>query len=158
MSGDMAYNGCVDMVSGFTDMIQPMKNFLTLVLTAVAFSSVASLVRAEGETPLPFSVSIGGQAAQAKSGEPNFARVEKPVAANAALEVGAKASMIIVNVTVADENGVPKEGATPAVIIIQGGNKTTLDKTMDGKKLAPGNYLLAAVADENTASVFFQIQ
>lgn len=135
-----------------------MKNLLALAFTVAALFSAVSIVCAEGETPLPFSVSIGGQAAQAKPDEPNFARIDKPVAANAALEVGAKASMIIVNVTTADEKGVPKEGATPAVIIIQAGNKTTLDKTMDGKKLTPGNYLLAAVADENTASVFFKIQ
>ena len=65
-----------------------------------------------------------------------FATIEKPVAADAALEVGAKSDMIIVNVVVADEKGTPKEGATPAIIVIQGGGKTTLAKTMDGKKLA----------------------
>ncbi len=135
-----------------------MKIPVAFALIAVLTLSALSLVRAEGETPLPFSVSIGGQIAQVKAGEANFATIEKPVAADAPLEVGAKAEMIIINVVVADEKGGIKEGATPAIIIIQSGNKTTLDKTMDGKKLAPGNYRLAAVADGKTASVFFKIQ
>jgi len=79
-------------------------------------------------------------------------------AANAALEVGAKSGMIIVNVVTSNEKGDPTEGATPAVLVIQTGNKTTLDKTMDGKKFAPGNYHMAVVADGKTASVIFKIQ
>ena len=134
-------------------------NHLLLPTLLVAFVTCSlSSTRAQGETPLPFSVSIGGQTAQVKAGEANFARIEKPVADNAPLEVGAKGDMIIVNVVAADEKGAVKEGSTPAIIIIQNGAKTTLDKTMDGKKLAPGNYRLAAVAEGKTASVFFKIQ
>ena len=131
---------------------------LSLLVPAVALA--ATFARAQGETPLPFSVSIGGMPAQLKTGaaSSNHATIDKPVPANAALEVGAKGDMIIINVVTADEKGVPKEGATPAIILIQGGNKTTLDKTMDGKKLAPGNYLLAAVAEGKTADVFFKVQ
>ena len=84
--------------------------------------------------------------------------IEKPVAADTALEVGAKSGMIIINVVSANDKGQPIEGATPAILVIQTGNKTTLDKTMDGKKLAAGNYHMAVVADGKTASVIFKIQ
>ena len=136
-----------------------MKNLSLLVLFSLALVLSPSRARSEEITPLPFSVSIGGQAAQVKAGPPsNHAEIEKPVAANAPLEVGAKGDMIIINVVAASDKGVPNEGAAPAIIIIQSGNKTTLDKTMDGKKLAPGNYLLAAVAEGKTSTVFFKIQ
>jgi len=65
---------------------------------------------------------------------------------------------LVINVVAANDQGTPNEGATPAIIVIQGSNKTTLDKTMDGKKLASGNYLLAAVAEGKTASVLFKVQ
>jgi hypothetical protein len=83
--------------------------------------------------------------------------IEKPVAANAPLEVGAKGDMIIVNVVSANEKGTPVEGATPAIILIQG-RKTTLDKTMDGAKLAAGNYMMSVVAEGKSASVAFKVQ
>lgn len=149
----------IDSCQGTRHTLAPMmKSSLALLILPfllVAFSAVAA---EEDNTALPFSVSIGGQAAAIKAAHATHATIEKPVAADAPLEVGAKGDMIIVNVAAADEKGAPKEGPTPAVILIQGGNKTTLDKTMDGKKLAPGNYLLAAVAEGKTASVFFKIQ
>jgi hypothetical protein len=133
--------------------MKPLALFVTLVLS---LSPAIAYATEEENTALPFSVSLGGQAAKAVAGSP-FAKVEKPVAANAALEVGAS-GMIIINIASANEKGEPTEGATPAVIVIQSGNKTTLDKTMDGKKFSPGNYHMAVVADGKTASVAFKIQ
>jgi hypothetical protein len=135
---------------------------LPLVLAACAFIATTFSTRAaetDPITPLPFPVSIGGQAATVKpDSTTNHADIDKPVAANAPLEVGSTSGMIIVNIATANDQGIPAEGATPAIIVIQGGNKTTLDKTMDGKKLAAGNYLMAVVADGKTASVFFKVQ
>jgi len=117
--------------------------------------------QAEDYTPLPFPVSVGGQAAQVsgQAADAVHATVAKPVASDAALEIGTKGGeMIIINVVAADEKGGPKEGASPEVIIIQSGTKGSLDKTMDGKKLAPGNYLMAVVTEGKTASVFLKVQ
>jgi len=133
-----------------------MKSLPFVVVVAASLLG-SSFARAEEFSALPFSVTVGGQAAVAKA-DAAFATIEKPVAADAALEVGAKGDMIIVNVVAADEKGTPKEGATPAIIVIQSGNKTTLAKTMDGKKLAPGAYLMAVVAEGKSASVFLKIQ
>ena len=140
--------------------LRAMKLLHTLAAAVAALFLVSNATAADEYTPLPFSVTIGGQAAQVKgsASEATVAMIEKPVASNAALEVGAKGDMIIVNVVSANEKGTPVEGATPAIILIQGGNKTTLDKTMDGTKLAAGNYLMAVVAEGKSASVAFKIQ
>ncbi len=82
---------------------------------------------------LPFPVSLGGQAA--KDGTP-FAKIENPV--NAKNE--------------------PVPGSPPAVILLQGKTKTTIDKTMDGKKLSAGNYIMSVVSEGKTASVLFTIK
>ncbi len=135
------------------------KNFLTALAVVVSLLAISNPGRADDFTPLPFSVTIGGQAATVKgeAAKASHATIEKPVAADAAIEVGAK-GMIIINVVAANDQGTPNEGATPAIIVIQSGNKTTLDKTMDGKKLAAGNYLMAVVAEGKTANVFLKVQ
>lgn len=104
---------------------------------------------------LPFPVSVGGQAA--KDGTP-FAKIEKPVAADAELAVESKESMIIVNVNAVDAKNEPIPGATPAVILLQGKMKTNLNRTMDGKKLPPGNYILSVVSEGKTASILLTIK
>ena len=128
------------------------------LLFVIALLPLCALAQQDGSGPLPFPVKLGGQSAAAKASEA-FATVEKAVGPNAAIELGTKgADMTIINVVSADEKGTPKEGATPAVLIIQSGTQTTLDKTMDNKKLAPGNYLMAIVAEGKTASVLFKVQ
>lgn len=104
---------------------------------------------------LPFSVSVGGQAA--KDGTP-FAKIEKPVAADAELSVESKDGMIIVNVHAVNSKNEPIPAATPAVILLQGKTKTSLDKTMDGKKLAAGNYVMSVVSEGKTASILLTIK
>ena len=104
---------------------------------------------------LPFPVSVGGQAA--KDGTP-FAKIENPVAADAELSVESKDSMIIVNVHAVSVKNEPVPGSTPAVILLQGKTKTNLDKTMDGKKLAAGNYIMSVVSEGKTASILLTIK
>jgi hypothetical protein len=104
---------------------------------------------------LPFPVSIGGQAA--KDGTP-FAKIESPVTADAELTVESKSDMIIVNVNKVNAKNEPVQGSTPAVILLQGKNKTNIDKTMDGKKLSAGNYVMSVVSEGKTASILFTIK
>jgi hypothetical protein len=104
---------------------------------------------------LPFPVSAGGQAA--KVGTP-FAKIENPVAADAELLVQSKDAMIIVNVTAVYAKNEPVPGSAPAVILLEGKTKTNLDKTMDGKKLAAGNYVVSVVSEGKTASILVTIK
>ena len=104
---------------------------------------------------LPFPVSVGGQAA--KDGTP-FAKIEHPVAADAELSVQSKDGMIIVNVHAVSAKNEPVPDSTPAVILLQGKSKTNLDKTMDGKKLGAGNYVVSVVSEGKTASILVTIK
>jgi hypothetical protein len=104
---------------------------------------------------LPFPVSLGGQAA--KEGTP-FVKIENPVAADAELAIDSKSDMIIVNVNMVNAKNEPVPGSTPAVILLQGKTKTTIDKTMDGKKLSAGNYIMSVVSEGKTASILFTIK
>jgi len=104
---------------------------------------------------LPFPVSVGGQAA--KDGTP-FAKIENPVAADAELSVESKDGTIIVNVHPVNAKNEPVPGSAPAVILLQGKNKTNLDKTMDEKKLTAGNYVMSVVSEGKTASILVTIK
>ena len=66
--------------------------------------------------------------------------------------------MIIVNVHPVTTKNEPVEGSTPAIILLQGKTKTTIDKTMDGKKLPAGSYLMSVVSEGKTASILFTIK
>jgi len=106
---------------------------------------------------LPFPVSLGGQAATYKAGEP-FAKVANPVKNNAAIEVSDKSDMTIINVNKVNEQGELIAGVQPAVILLQGTSKGALDQSMDKRKLEPGNYLLSVVAGGKTASILFKVE
>lgn len=132
-----------------------MKKILLSILGIVASASLSA--SAEESTALPFPVKVAGQAATYKKGEP-FAKLDQPVANNADLQVDAKAEMIIVNVGKVNAQNEPDPTKQPAVILLQGTTKTTLDKTMDGKKLEPGTYLLSISAGERTATIKFNVK
>ena len=100
-------------------------------------------------------MSVGGQAA--KDGAP-FARIENPIAADAELSVQSKDGMIIVNVHAVNAKNEPVPDVTPAVLLLQGKTKTNLDKTMDGKKLGAGNYVMSVVSEGKTASILVTIK
>jgi hypothetical protein len=104
---------------------------------------------------LPFPVSVGGQ--PTKDGMP-FAKIENPVAADPELSVQSKDAMIIVNVNAVNAKNESVPDSTPAVILLQGKTKTNLDKTMDERKLAAGNYVLSVVSEGKTASILFTIK
>lgn len=131
---------------------------ITSVFLGAALLLQIPLAPPEKPSVLPFHVSIGGQAAVVKDAKAKFATIEKPVAADAALEVGVSGKLIIVNLNPADEKGVPAGTSTPAVILMQDTNKTTLDQTMDKKKLTRGHYLMAVVVDGKTSIVFLKVQ
>jgi hypothetical protein len=132
-----------------------MKKLLFVFLSFITLGLLSA--QAQDDGTLPFPVSLGGQAATAAKGTP-FAKVAKAVKSDAAIEVGAKDQMIIINVSKTDEKGQPAPGASPAVILLQGTNKGTLAGTMDKSKLAPGNYLLSVVAGGKTASIQFKVE
>lgn len=119
-----------------------------IISAAIPFALFAS-------DSVPFPVSLGGQ--PVKDGTP-FAKIENPVAADAELAVESKGDMIIVNVNMVNAKNEPVQGSTPAVILLQGKTKTTIDKTMDGKKLAAGNYIMSVVSEGKTASILFTIK
>jgi hypothetical protein len=124
-----------------------------LVLFSTMFAGFAYGLFASDS--LPFPVSVGGQAA--KDGAP-FAKIENPVAADVELSVESKDGMVIVNVNAVNAKNEPVPGSTPAVILLQGKTKTNLDKTMDGKKLAAGNYVVSVVSEGKTASILVTIK
>ncbi|KAB2645314.1 MAG: hypothetical protein DVB27_10640 [Verrucomicrobia bacterium] len=129
---------------------------LLLILALITTSLVTA--RAQDATSLPFPVSVGGQAATYKKGEP-FAKLAKPVKNDAPIEVTAKADqMIIINVHKTDAKGTPAPGAQPAIILLQGTNKGTLAGTLDKQKNAAGDSILSVVADGKTSSILFKIE
>jgi hypothetical protein len=127
-----------------------MKSLLLLFLVFATFPYAVF-----ANDSLPFPVSLGGQAAQ--EGTP-FAKIANPVAAEAELSVESKSDMIIVNVNMVNAKNEPVPGSTPAAILLQGKTKTTIDKTMDGKKLSAGNYIMSVVSEGKTASILFTIK
>lgn len=131
-----------------------MKHILITLLAILGFTAPGAFAQ---EGPLPFTVSLGGKAATHTKGEA-FAKIADAVAADAAIEIGAKAEMIIINAHKAKADGTPDSAAQPAIIILQGTNKGSLDKTMDKQKLAAGKYFLSVVADGKTASIQFSIK
>ena len=133
-----------------------MKNLLLAIVSLV--TTGLSTARAQDAGSLPIPVSVGGQAATYKKGEP-FAKLAKPVKNDAPIEVTAKADqMIIINVHKSDAKGAPAPGAQPAIILLQGTNKGTLAGTMDKQKIAAGDYLLSVVADGKTSTILFKIE
>lgn len=131
-----------------------MKNLLRSLVAGLALGGACL---AQSTSPLPFSVTLGGMAATAKEGEP-FATMAKPVAADAAIEVGAKADMIIINVSKLGPDGTPDSTAQPAVILLQNSQTGSLAKTMDQQKLASGPCLMSITADGQTALIRCTIQ
>ncbi len=132
-----------------------MKFLLLTILSIFSFGVATSHAQDGGS--LPFPVSLGGQAATYKKGEP-FAKVAKAVKNDAAIEVTAKGNPIIINVNKTDAKGQPAPGGTPAIILLQGTNKGSLAGTMDKSKLAAGDYMLSVVADGKTATILFKVE
>lgn len=105
----------------------------------------------------PFDVTVGGQLAKVTDAYPVCARVEKPVAADAAIEVAVAPGTLIINAFPASEKGEVDSSAKGAILMAEGTNRTSLDQTMDKAKLAPGTYLMNVVAGGTTSRVLFTI-
>ena len=107
----------------------------------------------------PFDVTIGGQKAVMQKGNILFAVIEKPVKADALLEIEKAAPMLIVNAFAVKENGAVMEpGAQPAVYFVKEKNAVKLTETMDKKPLKPGRYLVNVVANGTTSRVVFEVE
>jgi hypothetical protein len=106
---------------------------------------------------LPFGVKVGGQDARVVGNKDVFARIADPVPANAPVEVVLQTKQVIINAFPCDDKGNAAQGAQPAVVIIKG-NKGSLDRTMDKKKLAPGTYVMNVVANSKTSRVWFVVK
>ena len=133
-----------------------MKTLLFVLVSLFTLSLTTSHAQDDGS--LPFPVSVGGQAATHKKGEP-FAKITKAVKNDAPIEVTAKGGeMIIINVNKSNAKGEPAPGGTPAIILLQGTNKGSLAGTMDKQKLAAGDYLLSVVAEGKTATILFKVE
>ena len=132
-----------------------MKTLLLALFSVFSVGLVTSHAQDNGS--LPFPVSLGGQAATYKKGEP-FAKVANSVKNDAAIEVTAKGNPIIINVNKTSANGEAAPGSRPAIILLQGTNKGSLAGTMDKQKLAAGDYMLSVVAEGKTATILFKVE
>ena len=131
-----------------------MKHFVTRFLTTLILLSTSALAV---DGPLPFGVTIGGQTATYKEGQP-YAQVEKPVTADAAITVDTKEEVSIINVNKTGADGDPDPAAQPAIILLQGTNKGSLAQTVDKQKLGAGKYLISITSGELTATIKFEIK
>ncbi len=121
----------------------------------------ASASAAERSPIYPFDVKVAGQMAGIE-GNPNaavFAKIAEPVGADAKVEVvlEPRPASVIVNIFAVDENGSPKDGEVPKVIVATGPEFTLAD-TMDKTKLAPGVYgMNVVVGSAGTSRVWFEV-
>ncbi len=114
---------------------------------------------AAGASALPFDVTIGGQKAALAAATAAHATIANPVSADADIEVGVPADMVIINVFPCDAAGAVATGAQPAIIIINKGQKGALNATMDKKPLAAGKYLAnVVITEKGTARVMFDVK
>lgn len=115
----------------------------------------------ENKRPLlyPFDVTIGGQKATMQEGNILFAVIEKPVKADALLEIEKVSPLLIINAFAVNEKGeVMLPGQQPAAIFAQNVKSTKLNATMDKKPLKPGRYLANVVAHGGTSRVVFVVE
>ncbi|MGB0993159.1 MAG: hypothetical protein ACPG32_11915 [Akkermansiaceae bacterium] len=135
----------------------------TLILfTLFALCSVHAQDAAEKEKrPMlyPFDVTIGGQKAVMQKGNILFAVIEKPVKADALLEIKKESPTLIINAFAVNEKGeVMLPGQQPAIFFKQKAKSTKLNATMDKKPLKPGRYLINVVAHNTTSRVVFVVE
>ena len=105
---------------------------------------------------LPFNVTVDG--VKAAKATPICAKLARPVPNNAELIVDApKGDVIVVSFFPCDQDGIVVSGGKPALIIIRGDAKTTLDDTLDQKPLKAGFHLMRITAGGKTASVLLDL-
>ncbi len=130
-----------------------MKKVASLLIVAVML--IAPAVFAENAL-YPFDVKLNGETAKTKGNNAIFATFSNSFPADASLEVAAS-GQVIVNIFPSDKAGNPVAGQAPAILLFQA-PKSSLAKTMDGKKLASGTYLANVVAESKTSRIVFDIK
>jgi hypothetical protein len=137
-----------------------IKNMKTLAIALTCFVTCV-LNAADRPEFYPFDVKIAGQLATAGNEAAEvFAKVAKPVSADAELEIVNAQGLVIVNLFPVNADGTVPETA-PAqtkVLLIQEGGKTKLSETMDKSKLPAGLHGANIVYDGKTARVMFTVQ
>jgi hypothetical protein len=128
-----------------------------VVLIILAFISLGSAgMRGQEEVAaLPFGITIGGQPA-VPAPDGHGARIGKPVRRNAMVSVNAPAGNIILNLSKTTPTD-PMENLSSAVILVKG-QSTSLERSVDGRDIEPGDYDLMVVANGRTASVKLTIE
>ena len=140
-----------------------MKLVVILILSVTAVLGLAQAQNtkekvAERPALYPFDVTIGGQKAVMQKGNMLFAVIEKPVKADALLEIEKLAPMLIINAFKVKAGGkVMQPGEQPAIYFVKQKKSVKLNQTMDKKPLAPGRYLINVVAHGVTSRVVFMI-
>jgi len=127
-----------------------------IVLIMLAFISLGS-ARVKGDmeaAALPFGIKIGGQKAVPEA-DGAGARIEMPVRRDAVVSVEAAGSNVILNLSKTLTG--PMEISEPAVIVMKG-KCASLERSVDGRDIEPGEYDLMVVADGRTASVKLTIE
>lgn len=106
---------------------------------------------------LPFGVAINGN--DAKPYSTIAALIEEPVSIDSEI-ICDIVNDDIINITFfpCDKEGIVIPGKKPALIIIRDGSKTTLNKTIDGKKLTSGFYIMDATSGDITSRIVIEIQ
>jgi hypothetical protein len=136
-----------------------LKRYGLLFILVSAIFAVSSFATAgEGEDALPFAVTLGGQKAVLGTPFAAFAKVAGPVASNAELVVDTKEAMVIVNIFDCDAKGDVASGSSPLIVLLQGTNKSLINKTIDGNVPKPGLHIMNIVAGGATARVFFTVK
>jgi len=105
---------------------------------------------------LQFGVTIGGRRASLCS--ERCARIEAAVPKDAKVDFDLSGNEVVVaTIYPCDADGVAIPGGKPAAIVVYGGNKTSLDKTSDGKPLSPGYHLMDVSAGGRNSRILFEI-
>jgi hypothetical protein len=106
---------------------------------------------------LPFNVAIDGK--KAKPASETAAVIETPVSPTSEIVCDCMDTNLI-NITFmpCEKDGIVIPGKKPALILIRDSNKITLDRTIDNKPLAPGNYLMDVTSGDKTSRIVIEIK
>ena len=105
---------------------------------------------------LPFVITVNGKKAAVAT--EICAKIASPVKNDAKLEIGAKdKDVVVISFFPCDKDGIVVSGGKPALIILHGTTKTTLNATLDKKVLTPGYKLMRITSGNKTASVLLNI-
>lgn len=132
-----------------------MKRIVVMLgIVAMVMFSATKITAADA-----LGVSLGGVKLEPTPDGTSFTTSAAPVASDAELALDIEPQMVIINVFQCDEKGnVKSDAIIPFVIMIQNGNKTTLDQSVDKKKLAPGDYIMNILAGGKTVRAKFVVK